>query len=71
MGQNEVTFWDRRSWYLILSYNEMNYGKEQGAFLEQEKLTYGHNKTNFWTEQGYFLGQEKLILGLNKMNYMT
>ncbi len=42
----------------------MKYGTEQGHFLGQEKLTYGHNETNFGTEQGDFLGQEKLILGL-------
>ncbi len=42
----------------------MEYGTEQGHFLGQEKLTYGHNKTNFGTERGFFLGQEKSILGL-------
>ncbi len=62
MGQEE----------LILGHNEMNYGTEQGHFLGQEKLTYGHNnKTNFETEQGDFLGQEKLIFGLFKMNCWT
>jgi hypothetical protein len=49
----------------------MKYGTEQGHFLGQEKLTYGHNKTNFWTERGNFLGQEKSILGLFKMYYGT
>jgi hypothetical protein len=44
---------------------------EQGHFLGQVKLTYGHNKTNFGTEQDDFLGQEKSILGLNRMNYET
>ncbi len=34
----------------------MKYGTEQGHFLGQEKLTYGHSKTNFGTERGYFLG---------------
>jgi hypothetical protein len=47
----------------------MKYGTEQGDFLGQEKLTYGHNKTVFGPEQGDFLGQEKSILGLNEMNY--
>jgi hypothetical protein len=35
---------------MILGHNKMNYGIEQGHFLGQEKLTYGHNKTNFGTE---------------------
>jgi hypothetical protein len=33
----------------------MKYGTEQGHFLGQEKLTYGHNKSNFGTEQADFL----------------
>jgi hypothetical protein len=45
----------------------MKYGTEQGHFLGQEKLTYGHNEANFGTEQGDFLGQEKLILSLFKI----
>ncbi len=49
----------------------MKYGTEQGHFLWQEKLTYGHNETNFDPEQGDFLGQEKLILSLFEMNYGT
>ncbi len=49
----------------------MKYGTEQGHFLGQAKLTYGHNKANFWTERGDFLGREKSILGLFKMNYGT
>ncbi len=49
----------------------MKYGTEQGHFLRQEKLTYGHNETNFEAERGDFSGQEKLILGLFKMNYGT
>jgi hypothetical protein len=32
----------------------MKYGTEQGHFLGQEKLMYGHNKTNFYPEQGDF-----------------
>ncbi len=44
-------------------------GTEQGHFLGQEKLTYGHDRTNFGTEQGDFLGQEKSTLGLFEMNY--
>ncbi len=47
----------------------MKYGTEQGHFLGQEKLTYGHNKKNLGTEWGDFLGQEKLILGFFEMNY--
>jgi hypothetical protein len=39
----------------------MKYGTEQGDFLGQEKITYGHNKTNVGIEQGDILGQEKLI----------
>ncbi len=35
---------------LILRHKEMKYGTEQGQFLGQEKLTYGHNKTYFGTE---------------------
>jgi hypothetical protein len=49
----------------------MKEGTEQGDFLGQEKLNYGHDKTNFGPEQIEILGQEKLILGLNKMNYET
>jgi hypothetical protein len=49
----------------------MKYGTEQGHFLGQEKLTYGHNETNFGPDQGDVLGQEKSILGLFKMNYGT
>ena len=49
----------------------MKYGTEQGHFLGQEKLTYGHNKTKFGTDQGDFLGQENSIFGLFKMNYET
>jgi hypothetical protein len=47
----------------------MKYGTEQGHFLGQEKLTYGHNETNFGTERADFLGQEKLILGCFEINY--
>ncbi len=43
----------------------MKFGTEQGHFLGQEKLTYGHTKTNFGPDQGDILGQEKLILGHN------
>ncbi len=32
----------------------MKCGIEQGHFLGQEKLTYGHNETNFETERGDF-----------------
>ena len=32
----------------------MQYGTEQGHFLGQEKLTYGHDKTIFGTERGDF-----------------
>jgi hypothetical protein len=46
----------------------MKYGTEQGHFLGQEKLTYGHDETNFWTEQGDFWDRS---LGLFKMNYGT
>ncbi len=49
----------------------MKYGTEQGHFLGQVKLTYGHNETNIWTERGDFLGQEKFILGSFEMNYGT
>ncbi len=49
----------------------MKYRTEQGHFLGQEKLTYGHNETNFGTERGIVLGQEKSILSLFEMNYET
>ncbi len=56
----------------------MKYGTEQGHFLGQEKLTYGHNKANFGTERGDFLGQESSIFshmrqnwGLNEMFFGT
>jgi hypothetical protein len=58
-------FWDRRGRYYV------KYGTEQGHFIRQEKLTYGHYKTKFGTKRGDFLGQEKSILGLFKMNYGT
>jgi hypothetical protein len=66
MGQNKVTFGTGE-----VDINKMKYGTEQGHFLGQEKLTYGHNETKFGTEQGEFLGQEKSILSLFKMNNGT
>jgi hypothetical protein len=63
MEQDKVTFGTGE--------NDIKSGTEQGHFLGQEKLTYGHDRTNFGTEQGDFLGQEKAILGLFKMNYGT
>ncbi len=45
----------------------MKYGTEQGHFLGQEKLTYGHNQTNFGTDRGDFLGQEKSILDFGSL----
>ncbi len=56
---------------MILSHKEVKYGTEQGHFLGQEKLTYGHDRTNFGTIQGDFMGQEKSIFGHFKMNYGT
>ncbi len=47
MGQNKVTFGTKKS---ILCHNKMKYGTEQGHFLGQEKLTYGHNEMNFGTK---------------------
>jgi hypothetical protein len=41
----------------------MNYGAEQGDFLGQEKLTFGHNKKNFRTEQGDFFGMGEVDFG--------
>jgi hypothetical protein len=41
----------------------MKYGTEQGHFLGQEKLTYGHNKTNFGTERGDFFGTGEVNFG--------
>ncbi len=52
-----------------MSHKEMKYGTEQGHFLGQEKLTYGHNQTNFGTERGDFVGQENSILGLFDMGH--
>ncbi len=49
----------------------MKYGTEQGHFLGQEKLAYGHDETIFKAERGDFLGQEKSILSLFEMNYGT
>ena len=48
MGQNKVTFWTGA--VDITCHNEMKYGTEQGHFLGQKKLTYGHNEMNFGTE---------------------
>jgi hypothetical protein len=44
--------WEKMRWLLgqdkkIQCHNRMKYGTEQGHFLGQGKLTYGHNKTNF------------------------
>jgi hypothetical protein len=38
----------------------MKYGTEQGDYLGQEKLNYGHNDTNF--------GLNKVILGTGGFN---
>jgi hypothetical protein len=41
----------------MLGHNKMKYGTpEQGHYLGQEELTYGHKKTNFWNNQGDYLG---------------
>ncbi len=52
MGQNKVTFGTGE--VDITWHNKMKYGTEQGHFLGQEKLTYGHDKMNFGTERFFF-----------------
>ena len=49
-GTRQGDFWVLRQEKMMLSHKEVKYGTEQGHFLGQEKLTYGHNQTNFGTE---------------------
>ncbi len=48
---------------MILSHKEVKYGTDQGHFLGQEKLTYGHDRTNFGTEQGGFFKTGEVDFG--------
>ena len=60
IGQNEVTFGTGED---KITSCKKKYGTEQGHFLGQEKLTYGHDKTNFGTEQRDFFGIGEVNFG--------
>jgi hypothetical protein len=67
-GTNRVPFWDRRSWYWVITRRFMEQDKQ---LLGQEKLILSHKEMKYGTEQGHFLGQEKLTNGHNKKNCGT
>ncbi len=69
MGQNKVTFWDRRSWHLGIT--RWNMGQNKLTFWDRRNsimvITIQILKVTFWDRRIWYWAISRRIWGLNEM----